>query len=57
MEGTDEKDDGEEDVTKVAEALNVEFNPVLDTQRVHRLEKNKRFKSKTKAYECVLPFI
>ena len=26
-ERTDEKNDGEEDVTKVAEALNVEFNP------------------------------
>ena len=49
-------DDGEEVVTKAAEALNVEFNPELDIQRVHRLGK-KRSKGETTACNCALRFI
>ena len=41
-ERTDERDDGEEVVTNVAKALNVELNPELDIQRVHRLGKKKK---------------
>ena len=41
-ERTDERDDGEEVVAKVAKALNVELNPELDIQRVHRLGKKKK---------------
>ena len=41
-ERKDERDDGEEVVTKVAKALNVELNPELDIQRVHRLGKKKK---------------
>ena len=41
-ERNDERDDGEEVVTKVAKALNVELNPELDIQRVHRLGKKKK---------------
>ena len=41
-ERTDERDDGEEVVTNVAKALNVELNPELDIQRVHRLDKKKK---------------
>ena len=41
-ERTDERDGGEEVVTKVAEALNVELNPELDIQRVHRLGNKKK---------------
>ena len=41
-ERTDERDDGEEVVTKVAKALNVELNPELDIQRVHRLGKKRK---------------
>ena len=36
------QDDGEEVVTKVSKALNVELNPELDIQRVHRLGKKKK---------------
>ena len=38
-ERKDERDDGEEVVTNVAKSLNVELNPELDIQRVHRLGK------------------
>ena len=41
-ERTDERDDGEEVLTKVVKALNVELNPELDIQRVHRLGKKKK---------------
>ena len=41
-ERNDERDDGEEVVTNVAKALNVELNPELDIQRVHRLGKKKK---------------
>ena len=41
-ERTDEKDDDEEIVTKVAETLNVELYPELDIQRVHRLGKKRK---------------
>ena len=41
-ERADEKDDGEEVMAKVADALNVEINPELDIQRVRRLGKKKK---------------
>ena len=57
-ERNDERDDGEEVVTNVAKALNVELNPELDIQRVHRLGKKKeRSKSETTACDCALRFI
>ena len=55
MERTDEKDNGEEVVTKTADALNVELNPEQNIQRVYRYRLGKKC-SKAKPRSVIVHF-